>query len=727
MSLVPRFGAGTRLFLVFAALSLVPVLALGGLLAVQFRHEVQGRGIDQARGQAEAIARMIGETQLDGHSLRTGLTAVEEARLLDFARSEVRTGNVTRLRLRGPDARVVFSDDGSGIDGSPDEEAAEALEGESEAEITRLNSDHSDTGPVGEQVVEVYTAIHNPRTQDTIGVLEIYLPYQQIAADLRAGLHRLYLVLALGLGLLYLLLAGLSGWTTRRLGRQAAQFQHLAMHDALTDLPNRALFADRIGEAVAEVERHGGGAAVVVIDLDRFREINDTLGHRNGDLLLTRIADRLLAGAGPGDTVARLGGDEFGLVLPGVQDRAQLEAGLVGVRAAIEEEVELSGLPVNVEASLGVVFIPRDGDHPDLLIQHADVAMYVAKQNHGGVVCYDTGQDHHNAERLALVSELRRAVLRNELVLHYQPQVSQPGGEVCILEALVRWQHPTRGLLLPDAFIPIAEQTGLIDEVTRWVLDTALAELVQWRRDCAEVVVAVNISARSLQHLQLPTMVKDALERAGAEPDWLLLEITETALMTDATRSADVLGQLSAAGHRLSLDDFGQGYTSLSQLSELPLSELKIDKSFVLNMLHSRSDAAIVRSIIDLGHNLEMNVVAEGVEEAEVVGALLALGCDVTQGFWFSRRSPPTRSLPGWPLGSRPRRSRSYPTRPRTAARPWTGPMVLGRIRVRMPRAVPPTSSRPLSPTIRASPACLSSRSSAARKIAGFGFTAPIS
>ena len=646
MALAARFGAGTRLFATFAALSLLPVLTLGGLLAFQYRHEVQQRGLAEGRSQAEVIARMVGETQLRGVSLQSGLTAGERRRVVAFAEAEMRTANIVRLRLRGPDGRVVFSADGSGFGGEPDAEALEAMEGESEVEITRLNTDETDSGPAGERVVEVYTAIRDPRTQTAIGVLEIYLPYEGIASELAAGLHRLYLGLAIGLGLLYLLLAGLSGWTTRRLGRHAAQFQHLAMHDALTDLPNRTLFAERIGEAITTAQRHGGGAAVVLIDLDRFREINDTLGHSNGDFLLTRIAERLQAAISPADTVARLGGDEFGLVLPDVEHAEQIETALIRIREAIEEEVNLGGLPVNVEASLGVAFIPHDGDDPDVLMQHADVAMYVAKRSHGVVVCYDPAQDHYNAERLALVSELRRAVLRDELVLHYQPQVDQPSGDVRTLEALVRWQHPTRGLLAPDEFVPIAEQTGLIDDLTRWVLDAALAELSGWRAKMPEIVVAVNISARSLQHLHLPIMVGAALERAGAEPDWLLLEITETALVTDAARAAAVLGQLSAAGHRLSLDDFGQGYTSLSQLSELPLNELKIDKSFVLNMLQSSSDAAIVRSVIDLGHNLGMNVVAEGVENEDVVRALLDLGCDVTQGFWFSRPMPADQVAP---------------------------------------------------------------------------------
>jgi EAL domain-containing protein (putative c-di-GMP-specific phosphodiesterase class I) len=266
--------------------------------------------------------------------------------------------------------------------------------------------------------------------------------------------------------------------------------------------------------------------------------------------------------------------------------------------------------------------------------------MYVAKRTHSGIVCYDTAQDHYNAERLALVTELRWAVQRDELVLHYQPQVHQPSGEVRTLEALVRWQHPTRGLLPPDEFIPIAEQTGLIDDLTRWVLDAALSELAEWRRSMPELAVAVNISARCLQHPDFPQLVQDALDRHDAQSEWLILEITETALVTDAARAATVLGQLSSAGLRLSLDDFGQGYTSLSQLGQVPLTELKIDKSFVLNMLQKPGDAAIVRSVIDLGHNLGLDVVAEGVEDAASLDALRELGCDIAQGYFFSRPMP---------------------------------------------------------------------------------------
>jgi diguanylate cyclase (GGDEF)-like protein len=637
MAFRPRIGTGARLFAGFAALSLLPVLVLGGVLAAQYRNEVQQRGTNQGRSQAEVIARLLGQTQLDGHSLRSGLSAAERQRIWTFADTEVRAGQVSRLRLRAPDQSVIFSDDGSGLDVKLDDEVDEALHGQSVAKVTHLDADSVENGPAGPRVVEVYTPLRNPDTKAVIGVLEIYLPYEAIAAALNAGLHRLYLSLGLGLGLLYLVLAGLSGWITRRLSRHASQYRHLAMHDALTDLPNRTLFADRIAQTIAWVGRDGGGAAVVLLDLDRFREVNDTLGHHNGDLLLTCVAERLQASIRNVDTVARLGGDEFGLVLPGVTDAGQIEAALTRVMAALNQEVDLGGLPLNVEASLGVVFIPKDGLDPDLLMQHADVAMYVAKRTRGGMVCYDDAQDHYNAERLALVAELRRAIQRDELVLHYQPQVHQPSGDVRTVEALVRWQHPTRGLLAPDEFVPIAEQTGLIDDLTRWVLDRALAQLKEWRVVTPELVVAVNISARSLQHPDFPQGVLEALDRVGAAPDWLLLEITETALVTDARRAAVVLEELNRAGLKLSLDDFGQGYTSLGQLSQLPLSELKIDKSFVLNMLRNPSDAAIVRSVIELGHNLGLNVVAEGVEDAESLSTLVDLGCDIAQGYWLSR------------------------------------------------------------------------------------------
>jgi len=635
------------MFACFAALGLVPVLSLRLLLSLQYRHEVERRGLAQGRAQAEAVGRLVAETELEGHDLGSGLSTAEEQRLTALSRAEVAGGHAVRLRLRAPDERVVFADDTSSLLAAPEDEVTEALRGETVALITRLNSDPNDVGPPGERVVEVYAPLISPQTKTVIGALEIYLPYDPIAAELTAGLHRLYLALAGGLTLLYLLLAGIAAWLTRRLSRNAAEYEHLALHDALTGLPNRTLFRDRVQTAVALGGRAGTGAAVVMVDLDRFKEVNDTLGHHNGDQLLVRLAERLSGTVRGVDTVARLGGDEFGIVLLGASSREATDSTLARVQAAIEQEVDLAGLPLSVEASMGVAYAPTDGSDPDVLIQRADVAMYVAKRSHAGVVHYDPRHDDYNAERLALVAELRRAIDRNELVLHYQPKASLPGMGVHAVEALVRWQHPERGLLPPDVFLPIAEQTGLIDPLTGWVLDAALAQLGRWRTVAPALVVAVNISARSLQRHDFPDRVLEALGRADLPPQRLLLEITETALVTDAERAADVLRRLDTAGLRLSLDDFGQGYTSLGQLRHLPLSELKIDKLFVMNMLTNPSDAAIVRSVIELGHNLGLDVVAEGVEDEAVLQTLVTLGCDVAQGYFLAKPFPAER-LESW-------------------------------------------------------------------------------
>ena len=641
-----------RLFASFAVLSLVPVLALGAILGSQYRAEVERRGVAQGRAQAEVVARILGEALLEGHDLQSGLRPNELSRVHGFAASEKRAGQLRRLRLRAPDQSVVFADTAAGAVAGPDAEAAEALTGESEAELTRLNSDAADSGPIGERVVEVYTPVRGAATGQVIGVLEVYLPYEPIAAELGAGLSRLYRALGLGLGVLYVVLAGLATWVTRRLARSAREYEHLALHDPLTGLPNRALFADRLSAAVATVRRQGGGAAVVLLDLDRFKEVNDTLGHASGDLLLRRLATRLRASVGEVDTIARLGGDEFGLVLAGTSSAEDVERALDRVVVAVEDEIELAGLPLSVEGSMGVALVPGDGDDAEQLLQRADVAMYMAKRAHARVAFYDPTHDHYNAERLSLVAELRRAIERNELVLHFQPQLRQPSGAVTTVEALVRWQHPTRGLLGPDRFLPVAEQTGLIHPLTEWVLDAALAEVGTYGEVAPDLVVAVNISGRSLQRPDFPQVVSAAMIRAGIAPTRLQLEITETALVTDGPRAAEVLGHLAAAGLRLSLDDFGQGFTSLAQLRHLPLSELKIDKAFVQHMPHSVKDAAIVQSVIELGHNLGMDVVAEGVETPQVLDAVRRLGCDVAQGYLFSKPLP-SEALRTW-LAERP-------------------------------------------------------------------------
>jgi diguanylate cyclase len=452
-----------------------------------------------------------------------------------------------------------------------------------------------------------------------------------------AGLNMLYLELAVGLAALYLALFAITASVSRRLRRESSLNAFLAEHDTLTELPNRTLFHRCAERAVAAATGGGRSVAIAIVDLDRFKDVNDTLGHHNGDRLLTELAHRLADSMRPGDTVARLGGDEFGLVLRDVGDA---EPALRRLRDVIDREVEVSGLPLSVQASVGFVLAPEDGTDVDDLLQRADVAMYVAKAQHAGVTRYEPSLDHYDAARLSLVSELRHAIDDDQLVLHYQPQVSLADGAITAVEALVRWHHPTHGLLYPGSFLPLAEQTDVIDKLTTWVLRTALSEVRDLGPLAGDLSVAVNVSARSIVRESLASEVIEALVELEMPAERLIVEVTETALLTEPERAAAVLARLAEAGVRVSLDDFGCGQTSLGYLSALPLHELKIDRSFVAGMLENAAHEAIVRSIVELGHNLALRVVGEGIESDAMLLSLRGSGCDVAQGFLVARPMP---------------------------------------------------------------------------------------
>jgi diguanylate cyclase (GGDEF)-like protein len=377
--------------------------------------------------------------------------------------------------------------------------------------------------------------------------------------------------------------------------------------------------------------------AIAIIDLDRFKEINNTLGHESGDRVLVELAQRLSSTISDRDTVARLGGDEFGLILHGVADSAALSDRMRGV---IDHDVEVDGLRLTIEASVGFVVAPEDGSGVEELLQRADVAMYIAKTRQIDFVRYDARDDHYDAANLGLIAELRRGIDTGQLVLHYQPKTCVIDGHVDAVEALVRWQHPVHGILPPDRFIPLAEHTDLMDNLTTWVLTEALTEIRDLGPIAADLSVAVNISARNLARADFAEQVVHTLDRLDMPASRLVVEITETALLTDPIRAASVLAELAAAGVKVSLDDFGCGQTSLGYLSALPVHELKIDKSFVTDMMNDASHDAIVRSIIDLGHNLGLRVVAEGVETSGVLLRLRAAGCDVAQGFLLAAPMP---------------------------------------------------------------------------------------
>ena len=603
-----------RLYLTHAAIALIPVLVLGAALYASYERDSNRQDKAEAQAAGKLIAQTAVEPLLDpAHHPGQPFTPAELAALQALQRRAVDNSPEAR---RSPDNPAVLSMEVKDLAGQP--------------VVTRDASAPSTSSDGRAVTVLVPIEAGDPKTR--VGTLEVTLVEAPSNTDLTSFARDL----AVGLGALYLALFAISLSISRGLRKEVALNAFLAEHDNLTDLPNRTLFHRR-AEAAIKVAHGERQTAVAIIDLDRFKDVNDTLGHHNGDRLLSELARRLDINTRPEDTVARLGGDEFGVVLSNVADA---EDALWRLRSVIDREVEVSGLPLSVESSIGFVVAPDDGTDVDDLLQRADVAMYVAKGKHAGVVRYDPDQDEYDATKLSLVAQLRHAIQAGQLVLHYQPKAALSDGRVEAVEALVRWEHPTRGTLYPDSFIPIAEQTDIIDKLTDWALATALADVKEMGGPRSRLAVAVNVSARSLSRPDFARRVESALLVAGVSPTRLIIEITETALVADPERAGAALAQLDAAGVRVSIDDFGKGQTSLGYLSALPVHELKIDMSFIRDMLDNPAHAAIVRSIIDLGHNLEQRVIAEGVETDAVLVALREAGCDVVQGFLLGRPMP---------------------------------------------------------------------------------------
>ncbi|MCU1244569.1 MAG: hypothetical protein JWN02_479, partial [Acidobacteria bacterium] len=409
-----------------------------------------------------------------------------------------------------------------------------------------------------------------------------------------------------------------------------------ATHDALTGLPNRTLFLERVTQAIAGSGRKGPSVGMIVMDVDRFKDINDTLGHHFGDQLLIEIGRRLAQTLPAGETVARLGGDEFAVkfTAPGLEHATEVAA---RVATAFDAPYVLGDISIDVNASLGIALYPTHADDAATLMKRADIAMYDAKKNQSGAAIYESGRDEHSLRRLSLMMELRQAIAREELQLYFQPKIDVKSERVVHAEALVRWKHPRHGVMRPDEFIPLAEQSGKIGLITKWVVREAIRQCASWRRDGNDLTVAVNLSALDLFDSELPTFISGLLAEAGLPPGKLLLEITESAIMKDAAYAQKVLADLKRRGICLAIDDFGTGYSSLAHLKRLPVDELKIDKSFVLNLTESATDdLVIVRSTIELGHNMGLTVIAEGVETSESWNILKRLGCDMAQGYYMS-------------------------------------------------------------------------------------------
>jgi diguanylate cyclase (GGDEF)-like protein len=408
--------------------------------------------------------------------------------------------------------------------------------------------------------------------------------------------------------------------------------EHMALHDALTGLSNRILFYDRLNQSLLARQRERRSLALMMIDIDRFKEINDTLGHHAGDIVLKEIGARLHNALRQSDTIARFGGDEFAVLLP-VSDLKDAEQVTSRLLNTMKQPIIADGNSLYVGISIGIALYPLHGEDADDLVKHADMAMYAAKAAHSGSSVYNPEQEHTNAHRIVLMGELQRAIEQDkELTLYYQPKISHKTNSISGVEALVRWLHPQQGLILPDSFISLAEHAGLIKPLTAWILNNAMRQCAEWHRTGIEISVSVNLSARNLQDLHFPEQVSEILKTWGVEPVWLELEITESAMMVDHTRAMEILGQLSNIGVRLSIDNFGTGYSSLVYLKNLRVDEIKIFKSFVINMSKDENDAMIVRSIIELAHNLGLKVIAVGVESQEVMESLERLSCDALQG-----------------------------------------------------------------------------------------------
>ncbi len=619
----------------FTAMGLVVVGALGLAIGLVLKHQIEQRALDRAVSHAQMLAQFGFQPHLRTRDLRypVPLKRLEELDLEVGKRFFADNGILT-VKLFNREGRLVYSNDRTIVGGHAFEggNVYTALEGT----VVRELDQGVDESGTGERVLEIYAPLRLAPAGAPAGVLELYLSYEPVAREIRTDLLVVYLLLGVGFVILFATLFRIVAGASR-------QLRHQALHDALTDLPNRTLLHRRAERAL----RGDGFGAMLLIDLDRFKEVNDTLGHDHGDELLIEVASRLQGALRRGDTLARLGGDEFAVLLDGVPDRVAVVELAARLQDALRRPFALRGVAVELEASVGIALYPEHGVTVGALLQRADVAMYDAKRGRRGVATYVEERDPYSADRLGLLAELRRALEHEELVLHYQPKVDLASGAVIGVEALVRWQHPTRGLLPPDEFVPLAERTGAVADLTQWVVDTALAQHRRWRDEGIDLPVAVNLAAANVVDRALPERIAELLAKYDVGGDRLECEISEHTVMGDPLRATEVLARLRALGVRLSLDDFGTGHSSLAYLKRLPLDEVKIDRSFVAGMAEDENDAVIVRSTIDLARNLGLAVVAEGVETAEVMRGLADLCCDTAQGFHVSRPLPPER-LTAW-------------------------------------------------------------------------------
>ena len=501
----------------------------------------------------------------------------------------------------------------------------------------------------GQPVLVVYTPVDVGSVGSSVqGVAEVGIPYASTQDRQQRSIATLALVVFGTFLIAWLLMFRTVHRASQRLREQAVENERLALHDPLTGLPNRRLLTDRLDRAAVATGRDGGIVALMILDVDRFKEVNDTLGHDRGDALLKLVAERLLTRVREVDTVARLGGDEFAVLAPGLHSVLDAERLARRIHTAFDRPFEIDQLMLHVDSSLGVAVMPGHADTAAELMQRADMAMYGAKQARLGTLLFQPEHDGASADRLMLLGDLRNAIGGEQLQVYYQPTIDLATEAVVGFEALLRWTHPERGPIPPGEFIPLAETTGMIHAITRYVLEEVVSQMAEWdhrRTPFAGLPVAVNLSARNLVEPTLAEFIEDLLGSFDLPADRLILEVTETALIEDPMRTRRMLEELSNLGVTLAVDDFGTGYTSMAQLEQMPLHTLKIDRSFVIRLMRDDGGTTLVRAIVELAHEFGLSVVAEGVEDQELTEHLRALGCDQAQGFLWSRPLPPAELL----------------------------------------------------------------------------------
>jgi diguanylate cyclase (GGDEF)-like protein len=625
-----------RLVLRFAVcLGVALALAAGAVLLI-IRHVNTVQAERAATSQARVVASSLLSGALTAPDFDEPVSGARLGELDELFETRVLENGVLLVNLYSPEGVVTYSTDHRLIGTRAPEPAhiEEALAGTVRGDQTAL----ADEG--NREAIKALRTYAPVAVAEGGGVVAIFQDYGPIAEAAEAAFLPVAGIFELALLLLFGALVPILRRVTRRIREQMDVIEHRALHDGLTGLPNRTLLSDRIEQALLAAPRTQSSTVVMLLNLGRLKDVNDALGHQAGDDLIRQVAERLDAELRAGETLAHLGGGEFGALLP----QASLDAALrVGDRlhGALEAPFSVREIPLEASVDIGIAVHPDHGSDVQALLSHANVALHVAREGHAKTAVYDADADTSDADRLALAGELRRAIEQGELVVFFQPKASLETGRIVGAEALVRWQHPERGFIPPNDFIPIAERTGLIKPLSRFVLAASIRQCATWKSAGYDLHVSVNLTIPDLLDLDLPDWIGERLAETSVAAGELELEITETTILADPFRVRRVLARLNEMGLRLAIDDFGTGYSSLAYLRSLPVQTMKIDRSFVMGMLEDANDATIVRSTIELGRNLGLQTVAEGVEDEGAWDALAAHGCTLAQGYLISKPVPP--------------------------------------------------------------------------------------